>query len=59
VVYSLFLVKTYDDYTREERAELMLTDYEAYAELLTPEHWFLILDGISHSGPLEGIEKED
>jgi hypothetical protein len=39
--------------TREERVELMLTDMDAYLELVPGEHWLQLLDGIAKAGPFE------
>ena len=42
--------------TRMERAKLMVTDYEAYAEIVPKGYWLQLLDAIAHS---EGISIDD
>ena len=41
----------YEDYTRRERAALMLKDMDAYMALLGPDQLYLLLDGIARSKP--------
>ena len=42
--------------TRMERAKLMVTDYETYAEIVPKGYWLQLLDAIAHS---EGISSDD
>lgn len=44
--------------TREERAHLMLYDYQSYAEKVPEGHWLQILDGIARSGPAKSLNQE-
>jgi hypothetical protein len=44
-------IPRYEDYTRQQRARLLLKDEEAYKALLGPDQWMLILDGIARSKP--------
>ena len=51
----------YEDYTRRERAALMLEDMDAYMALLGPDQLYLLLDGIARSKPyvIEAPEPEE
>ena len=46
----------YDDYTQEQRVELMRTDITAYLKLCTMDHLVGILDGIAKGGPIKEEE---
>lgn len=51
--------KTFDDLSKAERIKLILTDSQAYIDLVPGERWLGVLDGIAKVGPyepLEGIE---
>ena len=45
-------MKKYDDYTREERIELIKNDASLYVSLLTQDHLNLLLDALAKSEPL-------
>ena len=49
-------IKKYEEMTRMKRAKLMVTDYEAYAEIVPEGYWLQLLDAIAHS---EGISPDD
>ena len=43
----------WDEMTREERAKLMIEDYDTYKQIVPEEHWLQLLDGIAKLGPYE------
>jgi hypothetical protein len=45
------LVLSYEEMTREERADLMINDWETYKELVPSEYWLMLLDGVARAGP--------
>ncbi len=51
-------LKKFDDYTQEERVELMRTDIKAYLAIVTMDHLVGVLDGIAKSGAHSEIEEE-
>lgn len=51
--------KKYEDYTREERAQMIVHDYDKYRSLLGPDHWYLILDGLAKIKPYEPEDVDD
>ena len=48
----------FDDYTQDERVELMRTDIKAYLEILMMDHLVGMLDAIAKSGPMEKDQRE-
>jgi len=46
-------MKKYDDYTKEERIELIKHDTKHYISLLTQDHLNLLLDALAKSEPLK------
>ncbi len=48
----------YEEMTREERTKLMLTDLDAYMDLLSDEHYFQLFDGIAKLGEYQPEEEE-
>ena len=49
-------MRKYEEMTRTERAKLIVTDYEAYAEIVPEGYWLQLLDAIAHS---EGISSDE
>ncbi len=56
--HGILTVLKYEDMTREERTELMLTDLPAYMKLLSDEHYFQLFDGIAKLGEYQPEEDE-
>ena len=52
-------MKKYDDYTREERIELIKNDASLYVSLLTQDHLNMLLDALAKSEPLAAEEIRD
>lgn len=50
-------LKTYEQMTKEERAQLMITDYGSYAEMVPEGFWLLLLDGVARAGGISEDEK--
>lgn len=40
-------MRRFEDYTRQERVQLILTDPAVYMALLESDHLYLLLDGIA------------
>lgn len=43
----------YEDLTREERVELLLTDWETYRELVPGEYWLQLLSPLGKLAPVD------
>ena len=52
-------LKKYEEMTRQERVRLMLTDYDAYAEMVPEGHWLQILEGIADLDGLGEAHEHD
>lgn len=46
-----YSIARFEDYTRWERAALLLNDPDAYMALLGPDELYLILDGLAKAKP--------
>jgi hypothetical protein len=55
--YGIIPTVKFDDYTKEERIELMRKDIRAYLDLCTIDHMIAILEGIAKSGPVREEDK--
>lgn len=51
--WILMALPRWDEMTREERAKLMIEDYDTYKQIVPELHWLQILDGIAKLGPYE------
>lgn len=44
--------KDYMEMTRQERAQLIVNDSEAYMDIVPKDHWLLVLDGMAKLPPV-------
>ncbi len=49
------MAKKYDDYTREERVELIKHDMATYMSILTQDHLNQLLDALAKNEPWEDL----